>query len=915
MIGWHLLFVGRNLRKARGRALLGVLAIAFSVAMLVAVNGLVDDISNSYTATVMNDLSEADVVVRHKEDQFISNASSLNPSFDGAQVKGVTYRLEIDGGVFFTGKKNVQRSFPIKVLGLNTTQEDILGLGGFEPQVGSIGLNQCLLVGNFGSQVQSTVGEDFVVRLYLPGGEVVNQSLTVAQQVTQYRRIPTEDWNVVVVSLETLQQHLGFDTASTILAMFEDHDSVYSISHIEGTLDKVTERGSTIQHNLGLDYVVELPLAKAIEGSKESLDSQRIFMNFISIVVLLIASVLIYSLTSTSVEEKIRDYGIFRAVGVKDRSVIFQSALQAGLVGFVGVVFGLVVGYILTTPGLSFLTDGQVNIPFNTSTYIYALLLGLLVTFVASLNPVLHATRKQILVALDVSRADSAEFQSRVSSYRSSWVQWNKFFWGVGLAFVGFFVFVVMPAVRFFLGEEEVNTLALGLIFFVLVGLILIVLGLFGPLLESFFLKIIALVSTKAAFGARLFLRKNRRRNSFTMLIFALVLSFVFFMNTLQTVNIQTNLSQLQTGVGSDLLVFSGGTEGEWLGEEMYNFTQEYDGIRSAFLTIPTIFTITGCEVRVGDDIFFRSFSPLVYGSSSNLLGAVFDDVELYSDSDYSRLDENGTIAIPGSLAKVLDVGVGDNVRVQVGSSIEASQKLYGKDLYLEIVAVLVRLPGISQVSDIAEDAGRAPIFVGKPTWETLVQPVAPTPNQDPVTMDDYIQRIFVRDTGGVLEDFKTDFFLRYGADVQTIDYAEVYEVYQRSLSAALTGLTIILSLSIVIAFFAVFSSTSTTVAEARKDIGVLKAIGLRDREISNIFIMESVVLCLASSFLGSIAGYLTAYFPSFNNALWNNTPLPLVMPPPAIIFTFVLAVLFAIIGAYIPARGITRMETTEILR
>jgi ABC-type antimicrobial peptide transport system permease subunit len=54
----------------------------------------------------------------------------------------------------------------------------------------------------------------------------------------------------------------------------------------------------------------------------------------------------------TAVMERVREFGMLRAVGMKPRSVVAQVVLESTLIMAVGISVGLVVGWLLTTQWL-----------------------------------------------------------------------------------------------------------------------------------------------------------------------------------------------------------------------------------------------------------------------------------------------------------------------------------------------------------------------------------------------------------------------------------------------------------------------------------------------------------------------------------------------------------------------------------
>ncbi|MGE5400954.1 MAG: FtsX-like permease family protein, partial [Ignavibacteriales bacterium] len=70
----------------------------------------------------------------------------------------------------------------------------------------------------------------------------------------------------------------------------------------------------------------------------------------------------------------------------------------------------------------------------------------------------------------------------------------------------------------------------------------------------------------------------------------------------------------------------------------------------------------------------------------------------------------------------------------------------------------------------------------------------------------------------------------------------------------------IIVSLIITIATFNVLGSLSMSVIEKKKDIGVLRSMGARDRSILRIFMFEGVLIGIIGTITGSILGLLVVF-------------------------------------------------------
>lgn len=111
-------------------------------------------------------------------------------------------------------------------------------------------------------------------------------------------------------------------------------------------------------------------------------------------------------------------------------------------------------------------------------------------------------------------------------------------------------------------------------------------------------------------------------------------------------------------------------------------------------------------------------------------------------------------------------------------------------------------------------------------------------------------------------------------------------------------------------------SILAITVVQKSKQIGILKAMGIRDRSSSLIFLFQGLLLGVAGAILGVILGLLLAL--AFTKFAINpdGTPVvPLFIDPLFIAFSALIAIIASIIAALIPARKSSKLDPIEVIR
>lgn len=111
-------------------------------------------------------------------------------------------------------------------------------------------------------------------------------------------------------------------------------------------------------------------------------------------------------------------------------------------------------------------------------------------------------------------------------------------------------------------------------------------------------------------------------------------------------------------------------------------------------------------------------------------------------------------------------------------------------------------------------------------------------------------------------------------------------------------------------------SILAITVVQKSKQIGILKAMGIKDKDSSLIFLFRGLLLGVLGAILGVALGLLLAF--TFTKFALNpdGTPVvPLFIDPMFITFSAVIAVAASVIAALIPARNSSKLSPIEVIR
>jgi putative ABC transport system permease protein len=156
-------------------------------------------------------------------------------------------------------------------------------------------------------------------------------------------------------------------------------------------------------------------------------------------------------------------------------------------------------------------------------------------------------------------------------------------------------------------------------------------------------------------------------------------------------------------------------------------------------------------------------------------------------------------------------------------------------------------------------------------------------------------------------------------ADEDKVVYTDLADTITGMTSGIMDGITMVLiafaSTSLVVSLIMISIITYTSVLERTKEIGILKALGARKKDISRVFDAETFILGVISGTLGVVIAWLLTI--PINSLIYNATELQDVAQL-QLIHAFILVTISTILtmlGGHIPARMAAKKDAVEALR
>lgn len=155
----------------------------------------------------------------------------------------------------------------------------------------------------------------------------------------------------------------------------------------------------------------------------------------------------------------------------------------------------------------------------------------------------------------------------------------------------------------------------------------------------------------------------------------------------------------------------------------------------------------------------------------------------------------------------------------------------------------------------------------------------------------------------------------------ETLSWQEANENFfavfrqQNSISSA------VILMTLIVAGAGISNGLVTLVLEKRRDIGILKAMGVQARSIALVFVIQGALIGLAGLLVGVPAGAAMVEkmsntpFPGGRGGLLYSDTFVMLQTPDVYWFPAVFTFVLAIVASYIPSRRAARFDPVDIIR
>ena len=925
-------FALKSLAGRKLRTVLTALAIVLGVAMMSGAYVLTDTIDKAFNSIFVDSYAGTDAVVTGKDPGFsFEGESAQAPPIPEETLERVR---QIDGVDIATG--SVQ-DFQTKLLRPDGEAIDTGGAPSF-----AFGIETAPEYDRF-NPLNLVEGRwpSGGAEVAIDEGVAGDEDLEVGDRIGVAALGPAQEFTIVGIAKYGDLSSIGgatfaiFDvpTAQELLDKEGRLDAV-TVAAADGTTpDQLTQR---ISSELGSDFTVRTGVQQADEESSEIATFTTIIRYFLlsfAGIALFVGAFVIFNTLSITVAQRTREFATLRTLGASRRQVLRSVILEALVIGLGASIIGLFGGLGLAV-GLNALFKAlnldlpQTETVFATRTIVVSLLVGTLVTLVAGLFPAIRATRVPPIAAVregaTLPRGRFARFTPFIASIVVGLavlalaygtlvddIATGDRFLLLGVGVLALFIGVAM------LSSRLVRPLAVGVSpighWLTVVVMILmwplwtlpywllrhgafgpgrtlgrvgaVLLGLINPLLALIVLAMwvrsavtkwqpewpmefpSVLPSTRINRIGRENARRNPGRTAATAAALMIGIALVTFISVLANGLRVSNSDAIERQIQSDLIVTS-----------QDGYSEFPAAVGDAVADVGGIETVSNVRQDIAQ----------IDGDGANLTGlddqisAVYDfRWEDGSDEVLTQLGDDGAL-LPHNVAEDRDLAVGDSFTVR--STENTSKDFVVRGIYEG--SPFYPLLGTASVSQEAFDE----LYERPRNRFTLLNTAA----------------------GGAAARANVESALESFPDTRLQTRVEWIEKEDEEIQQFLLLLYVLLALSVIISLFGMVNTLALSVFERTREIGMLRAVGMTQRQTRRMVRHESVITALIGAALGLPLGIFLA---ALVTSALGQYDLRFELPLDQLIILAVVSVIAGLVAAVTPARRAARLNPLEALQ
>ncbi|MGH9799367.1 MAG: ABC transporter permease, partial [Blastocatellia bacterium] len=629
----------------------------------------------------------------------------------------------------------------------------------------------------------------------------------------------------------------------------------------------VMELRQRLRERLPAGVEVDRPASRG-QGIEKAISAMSIGATIASFIALLVGVFIIFNTFSISVNQRWKEIGVLRALGVERANVQRMFLGESVLMGVIGSALGIFLGYFLAIGAERLMSRIAAQLFSQVSTEqppvfrwdyaVTAFAIGVISSFIGALMPSRAASRLNPILALhNIETRQQEDILGR-----------TQLIAGLGLVVVSMgLIGFAPPRVGLNLQFGYAASLLLGMVL-LLPKLTQWIARLLRPLMDRFF-------GSEGVLAVDTMIQAPRRTSA---TVGALMVGLMFVFSTAAYVSsFQTTVGNwMDRVVNCDLFVAAS----DQARSRTYHFSEE---LSQKIAALPGVKRIE--NVRILFPAYAGDSVGMVALDMDGWFARVKNVVEQADEADArEKMVKGEGVMVARNFYERYHLGVGD--RLKLATPTEPFD-----------------YPIVGVIEDYTSEKGA--VFLDRALYKKYWN-------------DTSVDMIEINLHAGT---DKAAVKTRVQALVKGEHRAFVYtnREYKKWIMDLINGLFTLsymqMAVSIIIAALGIVNALMISVSERKRELGVLRAIGGLRSQIRKMILLEAAAIAIVGVLIGAIAGFLNTWFIVRTMAMMvGGWSIPFAFSPMLVMIALPLAIGIALIAAWWPARKAVNLSVVEAI-
>ena len=714
------------------------------------------------------------------------------------------------------------------------------------------------------------------------------------------------------------------------LNFYTEADYDYLLDKAVKYMNKVVKKMGTLQY-----YQVNMPLIKTMNRYKYGTTLLNLVLNVILLGIFGLSLILIHSLLLITTETNAFEFGVLRLVGNSKKNIILIIIFQCICFSIPAFVVALGFSFVILKIINDVIKDElntDLNIGITVDSFFLAFFLNFLAPIVAAIFPIRNILKKNIATSINTMINKTQGVKIEVISLQRKELT-SLIIFGLITFIYGASIYYFLPLSLISMNFGMIGAIFLWILFGILLGFVLLSQNV-EHLLQTI-LTYILFFFTKSY--TKLLILKNlaahRLKNKKSSLMFSLSVGIFIMASVGFDIILQSTKNMIIMQNGSEILIYSDDDDDYFYPKDMVNSMMIL--YQRNLIESFSLYTLNLNSICLESKFAITNYGKTV-NSANNILAV---------NSAYFSATTPQDLKISLQNNKYKDYTPSEQLyfsefRGKIGLSaifnFEFNANLDTK-IFLKISKTTKEMQFLSQPAFLLDSAGGL---------QMNSQPSMFVTRDAIISFPQYLD-ILQKCRNYFAEEISEFRYVGYsnlplwGINIKPKESATEEEIEEinsiikfngpagvdlwffSSLNNRLDMISNIIFLifyiiSSVVLIFCLFNLTASmtiNIFEQKKEIAIMRSLGMKRRHVVFVYIAEAFILILTSSVIGTIIGSIISYTMALQWGVFTNVNVAYNLPLGSVIVIILISILGGIFSTYIPARNMLNRSISDLIK